>query len=354
MPYKTNNIGKAELKQYQRQIILPELGLEGQQKLKDAKILMVGAGGLGCPALQYLVAAGAGTIGIVDDDVIDQSNLHRQILYTVADLGKLKAETARLKLTALNPYVHIIAYPIRLSVSNAAGLIGQYDIIIDGSDNFLTRYLINDTCVSLKKPLVFGSILKFEGQVSVFNYLNGPNYRDIFPENHSSPEVPNCSEIGVIGILAGIIGLHMANEALKICCEFGETLSGKLMTYNALNNQTQIFNIATTARKTGAGLMTEADDLKNNGEILLEQLIKWLEQLPNEICLVDVRENYEYEEFNLGGLNIPLYELSERLNELPKDKKLVICCRTGQRSKIAFNLLKTVFKNELYHVKNGI
>lgn len=358
-------LGKEELKQYQRQIILPELGLTGQLKLKSAKILMIGAGGLGCPALQYLVAAGVGTIGIVDDDVIDQSNLHRQILYAASDIGKVKAETAKLKLAALNPYVQIIAYPERLTSINAAALIDQYDLVIDGSDNFSTRYLTNDTCVKLNKPLVFGSILKFEGQVSVFNYLNGPNYRDIFPESPEMNEVPNCAEVGVIGILPGIIGLYMANEAIKICCEFGETLSGKLMTYNALSNQMEIFSISKPFNPSSqkgevvdsvpivADLENSAD-LENKGELTYDQLRIWLEQIPDQICLVDVRETYEYEDYNIGGLNIPLYELNDRLNELPKNKKLVIYCQTGHRSKIAVNLLKPIFKGNLFHVKNGL
>lgn len=361
-----NRLEKEELRQYQRQIILPELGMEGQQKLKNSKILMVGAGGLGCPALQYLVAAGVGTIGIVDDDVVEQTNLHRQILYTADDLGKLKAETAKLKLSALNPYVQLVAHSERLTSLNAAALIEEYDLILDGSDNFLTRYLLNDTCVALNKPLVFGSILKFEGQVSVFNYLNGPNYRDIFPESAEGQETPNCSEIGVIGILPGIIGLYMANEAIKICCKFGETLSGKLMTYNALDNQVNIFNVGYSKeddlRIEELVNDSKVDDLKNkenkrteqDGEISVEQLMEWLEQTPEEICLVDVRETYEYEDHNIGGLNIPLYELSERLNEIPRDKKLIICCQTGQRSKIAVNLLKPVYKGPLFHVKKGI
>jgi molybdopterin/thiamine biosynthesis adenylyltransferase/rhodanese-related sulfurtransferase len=352
-------LGKEELKQYQRQLILPELGLTGQQKLKSAKILMIGAGGLGCPALQYLVAAGVGTIGIVDNDVIDQSNLHRQILYAASDVGKVKAETAKLKLAALNPYVQIIAYPERLTSINAAALIDQYDLVIDGSDNFLTRYLTNDTCVTLNKPLVFGSILKFEGQVSVFNYLNGPNYRDIFPESPEMTEVPNCAEVGVIGILPGIIGLYMANEAIKICCEFGETLSGKLMTYNALNNQMDIFSISkpfnpSSHKEDVIDSVSKVADLENKGELTLDQLMIWLEQIPDQICLVDVRETYEYEDYNIGGLNIPLYELNDRLNELPRDKKLVIYCQTGHRSKIAVNLLRPIFKGEIFYAKNGL
>ena len=346
---------KEELQQYQRQIILPELGLAGQQKLKSAKILMVGAGGLGCPALQYLVAAGVGTIGIVDADVIELSNLHRQILYAAHDVGKLKAETSKEKLEALNPNVQINAYPVRLTSLNAVTLISQYDLIIDGSDNFTTRYLTNDTCVALNKPLVFGCIYKFEGQVSVFNYLKGPNYRDIFPDSPPAQEAHNCSEIGVIGILPGIIGLYMANEAIKIVGGFGDTLSGKLMTYNALNNQMNIFNFNSPIKQKKAQEITidlaPPVKTKKIDEISFDDLRKWLEHNPDQVCLIDVRENFEFEEYNIGGLSIPLYELSERLNEVPKDKKLIIICQTGQRSKIAINLLRPVFKGELLYAK---
>lgn len=356
---------KNELAQYQRQIILPELGREGQEKLKAAKILMVGAGGLGCSALQYLVAAGVGTLGIIDDDRIEQSNLHRQILYTAQDVGQLKAETAKTKLKTLNPYVQINDYSERLNSINAESLIRNYDLVVDGTDNFPTRYLTNDTCVALSKPLVFGSILKFEGQVSVFNYLNGPNYRDLFPESPSAEEVPNCAEIGVIGVLPGIIGLYMANEVLKIVCGMGETLSGKLMTYHALDNAMVLFKIDKQKVQPDMEKPQEmiaqfkplaAEITEGNGkqEISLDQLTRWLEEIPDEIFLVDVREPYEYEDYNIGGLNLPLYELADQLERLPTNKKLVICCQTGQRSKIAINILKPIYKGELYHVKNGI
>ena len=341
-----------ELKRYSRQIILPEIGITGQEKLKNAKVLMIGAGGLGCPVLQYLVAAGVGEIGIVDDDIVDISNLHRQILYGVNDVGGLKAVLAKEKLELLNPYTFITAYPVRFISANAEAICGAYDLVIDGSDNFGTRYLVNDTCVALNKPLVFGSIFKFEGHVAVFNYHGGPDYRDVFPEAPPADEVPNCAEIGVLGVLPGIIGTYMANEAIKIICGIGETLSGKLMTMNALDNSTSIFKIGKQQKEGKTADIAPIPTIPH--EITMDQLNKWLNESTDEIYLVDVRETYEFEDYNIGGANIPLYELKEHIDELPEDKKLVFCCQTGQRSKLAIQLLKPLYKGEMYSLKNGV
>lgn len=346
---------KEELKQYNRQLILPELGINGQKKLKAAKVLMIGAGGLGCPVLQYVVAAGVGTIGIVDDDVVDVSNLHRQILYSLADVGEPKAAIAKQKLQQLNPFVNIIPHQERITPENAARLIAPYDLVIDGSDNFPTRYLVNDTCVSLDKTLVFGSIFKFEGQVAVFNHQQGPNYRDVFPEVPAGNEVPNCAEIGVIGILPGMIGTYMANEAIKIICGIGETLSGKLLTLNALNNSLHIFKISTQIQETQQPKATEQKLTENSDtEISLEVLKTWLAETPEQIHLVDVREDYEFEEYNIGGENIPVYDLGEHISSFPLDKKLVFICQTGQRSKMAVNIAKPLFEGEIFSVKGRI
>ncbi|WP_158996005.1 HesA/MoeB/ThiF family protein [Mucilaginibacter sp. L196] len=349
-------LGNVKLKRYSRQVILPEIGLPGQEKLTNAKVLMIGAGGLGCPVLQYLAAAGVGTIGIVDDDVIDISNLHRQILYTTADVGKPKACIAKHKLGLLNPHINITAYNERFTPINAQNICNDYDLVIDGSDNFETRYLINDTCVVLNKVLIFGSIFKFEGHVSVFNYHNGPNYKDMFPEAPPSNEVPNCAEIGVLGVLPGIIGMYMANEAIKVICGIGETLSGKFMSINALDNTSSVFRVIKQQQKfIKAPVATIVEPIPNeNHEITIEELNKWLQQTPNEIYLVDVREGYEFEDYNIGGINIPLYELKEHIESLPPDKKLVFCCHTGQRSKMAIQLLKPVYKGKMYSLKNGI
>jgi molybdopterin/thiamine biosynthesis adenylyltransferase/rhodanese-related sulfurtransferase len=339
-----------ELKRYSRQIILPEIGLSGQEKLKNAKVLMIGAGGLGCPILQYLTAVGVGDIGIVDDDIADLSNLHRQILYSAADIGKYKARVAKEKLGVLNPHISITAFIERVTASDAEQICKYYDLVIDGSDNFETRYLVNNTCVALNKPLVFGSIFKFEGHVSVFNYQGGPNYRDVFPEAPPADEVPNCAEIGVLSVLPGIIGTYMANEAIKIICGIGETLSGKLMTINALNNSISIFKVGTSQKQAKV-----ADDKitasTTSHEITITELKKWLLDTPDEIHLIDVRESYEFEDYNIGGINIPLYELQEHIAVLPVDKKLVFYCQSGQRSRMAIQLLKPLYKGEMYSLK---
>lgn len=210
---------KEELVRYSRQLMLPEIGMKGQEKLKNAKVLVVGAGGLGCPALQYLCAAGIGTVGIIDFDKIELHNLHRQILYSTIDVGKLKAETAAEKLKTQNPNVSFLVFNEILNEENAEKIISLFDIIVDGSDNFPTRYLVNDTCVKLNIPVVYGSIFKFEAQLAVFNYKNGINLRDIFPEPPNAEDVPSCSEIGVLGFVPGILGVYMANATIQIVLE---------------------------------------------------------------------------------------------------------------------------------------
>jgi molybdopterin/thiamine biosynthesis adenylyltransferase/rhodanese-related sulfurtransferase len=345
-----------ELKRYSRQIILPEVGIPGQEKLKSARVLMIGAGGLGCPVLQYLAAVGVGEIGIVDDDIVDLTNLQRQILYSTADVGKPKAITAKQKLAMLNPHINITAFNERFTSLNAESICKAYDLVIDGSDNFETRYLVNDTCLTLSKVLVFGSIFKFEGHVSVFNYNDGPNYRDLFPEPPAADEVPNCAEIGVLGVLPGIIGTYMANEAIKIICNIGETLSGKLMTINALNNTTNIFKITRQQKQSvkASPIVVDPSILSADDEITMDELHARQIEFPDEIYIIDVRESYEFEDYNIGGTNIPLYELKEHIESLPKNKKLVFCCQTGQRSKIAMHILKPFYNGEMYSLKNGV
>lgn len=342
---------KEELNRYNRQMILPELGLARQEKLKTAKILVIGAGGLGCPVLQYLAAAGVGTIGIVDDDVVELSNLHRQILYNHTDIGQPKAKTAAAKLQLLNPYVGFCAYHERFRADNAVNICQDYDLVIDCSDNFTTRYLVNDTCVVLGKTLIFGSILQFEGQVAVFNHQGGANYRDLYPAPPA--ESINCVEGGVIGILPGIIGLYMANEALKLICGIGETLSGKLMTVNALNNAVLVFKIA-AKKTTDIPKLEPAKIDKAIPEIDKTTLDSWLETNADEVFLIDVREGYEHEDGNIGGVNLPLYELTASLTAIPKNKKVVCYCQTGQRSKMAVRLLAGVYEGEVYSLKEGI
>jgi molybdopterin/thiamine biosynthesis adenylyltransferase len=329
-----------QLKRYDRQMSLPELGLEGQLKLLNSKVLVIGAGGLGCPILFYLAGAGIGRIGIVDHDTVDETNLHRQILYHTADIGRLKAEVAAEKLKSLNPQVHLVAYPYQLREENAAEVFSGYDLIIDGSDNFPTRYLVNDTCLALNIPLVFGSIFQFEGQVSVFNYQGGPDYRVLYPDPPAPENTNNCGESGVVGTLPGIVGSIMANEALKALVGFGQVLSAELLVFNALNNETTLFKFGKPGRKTGLekGSTTEMD-------IDLLEIWKTM-KIPFQ--LVDVREAYEFDERNIGGINIPLYELTEQIGRLAFESRIVFCCTSGTRSKIALNLLKSQYDKEVF------
>lgn len=338
---------RAELNRYNRQMILPELGLEGQEKLKVARVLVIGAGGLGCPVLQYLAAAGAGTIGIVDDDVVELSNLQRQILYNHNDIGQPKAKVASAKLALLNPHINFTAYYERFTLANAIAICQEYDLIIDCSDNFSTRYLVNDTCVGLGKTLVFGSILAFEGQVAVFNHQGGANYRDLYLAPPA--ESMTCAAGGVIGVLPGIIGLYMANEAVKLICSIGETLSGKLMTINALNNNVSVFKIA--SEKQTVITKPETKPIK---EIDQATLAQWLLTHKDEVFLIDVREDYEHKENNLGGVNISLYELNNSLDDIPKNKKVVCYCQTGQRSKMAVQLLEGNYEGEVYNLIDSL
>ncbi|NIJ53082.1 HesA/MoeB/ThiF family protein [Dyadobacter arcticus] len=328
-----------ERKRYSRQILLPELGIRGQEMLKLAKVLVIGAGGLGCPVLQYLAAAGVGTLGIVDDDVVDMTNLHRQILYSAADVGKNKALTAAEKISVLNPFVTTATYPVRLSDSNAEEIINGYDFVIDGSDNFPTRYLINDFCVKLGKSFVFGSILRFEGQVSVFNYKNGPTYRCLFPD---ISDEDNCAEAGVIGILPGLIGSYMANEAIKLICDIGEPLSGKLLVINSLTNSSSIFQFSRSASFDAVSKQSIKNEEKEQSllrEISWEEFEMLQSQHPDQVELIDVREYYEFEADNFGGVNIPLSDIPENISSLPASKTIIFYCQSGIRSKKAAKLL---------------
>ncbi|MDB5264143.1 MAG: hypothetical protein JWQ14_3426 [Adhaeribacter sp.] len=349
-----------ELKRYNRHLLLPEIGYAGQERLKAAKVLVIGAGGLGCPVLQYLAAAGVGTLGIVDDDVVEMSNLQRQLLFSTADVGRKKAEVAAEKIKALNPFVAVAVYPVRLHADNATDICQPYDFVIDGSDNFPTRYLVNDTCVALNKPLVFGSVFKFDGQVAVFNYQNGPTYRCLYPTPPAPDESPNCNDIGVLGVLPGLIGLYMANEAIKLICGLGTPLSGKLLVLDALDNRTSIF----TVRRSAAAdlpvpppVATESCQAPKPAvaQVSLMELTDWLEQEEDQPYLVDVREPHEYEAYNLGGINIPFGELPGHWAQLAPDKTIVFCCATGQRSHLAATLLREAgFTGEVYNLRGGV
>lgn len=348
-------LSEEEQQQYNRHLILNEIGESGQLKLKQAKVLVIGAGGLGCPILQYLTAAGVGTIGIIDHDTIDQSNLQRQILYSHDTIGQFKAEVAAQSLSKLNPFVNFEVYLQKLTSDIAIELFTKYDIVVDGSDNFPTRYLVNDAAVLTNKPLVFGSIYKFEGQVSVFNYNDGPTYRCLYPQAPKPNEVPNCSEIGVLGVLPGIIGAFQANEVLKLICGIGNVLSGKLLTYNALSMQQMVLNFQKNNTSQITGLADSYEVLCGLPEFIEELTFAELKDNADNYNVLDVREQYEREQYHIGGLHIPLDELSLRLNELPQNKSLVVYCKAGIRSKKAIDIIKEYgFKQQVLNLKGGI
>jgi len=346
-----------ERKQYYRHLILDQIGEEGQLKLKQAKVLVIGAGGLGCPVLQYLTAAGVGTIGVIDGDKVEQSNLQRQILYTTDDVGKFKAESAVERLSKLNPFVKFEVFNIFLNVDNAIALFESFDIIVDGTDNFPTRYLVNDACVIADKPLVFGSIFKFQGQVSVFNHKGSGTYRCLYPNPPEQGVVPNCSEVGVLGVLPGIVGSFQANEVLKLVIGIGEPLINKLLYLDALTLQQQVLQFQKNAniviselKKDYYFFCGEVNTLGMN-IILAEDFIKEKENYH----LLDVRTNHEFEDENIGGLHIPLDELEERMGEIPNSKVLVVMCATGKRSAKAIDLLLEYnYPKTLLNLEGGI
>ena len=351
---------------YHRQVILPEFGEEGQGKLLKAKVLVIGAGGLGCPALQYLVAAGIGKIGIVDDDTVALNNLHRQVLYSVNDIGLSKAERAAKILQGLNPEIKIIACNERLHNQNALMLFDEYDIIIDGTDNFSTRYMINDACVLLNKPLVYGAISQFEGQVSVFrNIKEGDvNYRDIFPDPPKDGEVLNCAEAGVLGVLPGIIGTMMANETIKLITGIGEPLIDQLFTYNALNNQ--VYQLSLSSRKETRSLIpkNEREFLKTDYEWLCASPVQEAEidfdtfnrMTKAGVDVVDVRELHEIPAVNeFVHIRIPLAQLADNIS-LIKSDSVITFCQSGKRSLQAAKILSGIFGDtkKVYSLRGGI
>ncbi|MBV1924788.1 MAG: molybdopterin-synthase adenylyltransferase MoeB [Flavobacteriaceae bacterium] len=334
------------MERYSRHIILSEIGQEGQDKLNLAKVLVVGAGGLGCPVLQYLAGAGIGTIGIIDFDVVSKSNLQRQVLFGTSTLGENKAIAAKQRLEDLNDSIIINAYPEKLTHQNATSLFSEYDIIVDGTDNFETRYLINDASIITKKPLVFGGIYKFEGQISVFNYNNGPSYRCLFPNPPEAGSVPNCSEIGVLGVLPGIIGSMQANEVLKIILALGQNLSGKLLCYNALTLQSSIIKIKKSENEINKVLeKSETFQLQNQpintcNPMSIFVSIQDIFQEEN-IQFIDVRETHELPKVNeLDITSIPLSELENQVSKLDSDKKKVLFCQAGIRSRSAVLFLQ--------------
>lgn len=329
---------------YNRQIILPEIGAEGQYKLLKSKVLVVGAGGLGAAILPYLASAGVGEIGIVDDDTIEISNLHRQVIYKTSGVGKSKAEEAKLMISELNSEVKVNAVSEKLSGKNAISLFEKYDIIVDATDNIAVKYLINDACLVANKPMVYGSVFRFQGQVSVFNYQNGPTYRCLYPDENNN--ALNCEDAGVIGISVGIIGLLQANEVLKMILGIGEVLNGKILVYSILNNEQQKYSfdrsdIQSISRKS-------FEEKYNKSEVAEISFDSVLEEINNDsVLFLDVRNTDELPKISLKNLvQIPLLLLENEIEKLDKNQMIYVFCQSGIRSKMALELLqKYQFKN---------
>lgn len=343
------------MNRYSRHINLKEIGPEGQAKLARAKVLIVGAGGLGCPALQYLAASGIGTIGVIDFDVVEESNLQRQVLFGTASLGKNKALAAKQRLTDLNPTISINAYPKKLTEENALELFKKYDIIVDGSDNFETRYLASDASLLTGKPLVFGAIYKFEGQVSVFNFKNGPSYRCLFP-NPPKNSIPNCAETGVLGVLPGIIGSIQANEVLKIILGLGHVLSEKLWCFNALTTQVSFFSIKRMETQIQSVLKYGLSDSYqiNSCEMDAEEISLDAVFTLENIQWVDVREQGELPLLKAQEiLQLPLSIFENNIGKLNTNANLVFFCQQGARSKQAVTICKQNNIDNCFSLKEG-
>ena len=360
-----------EVLRYSRHLIMPEVGMEGQQKLKAAKVLCIGTGGLGSPLALYLAAAGVGTLGLVDFDVVDFTNLQRQVIHFTSDVGKPKLESARQKIAAINPFVNIKTFETKLTSQNALELFADFDIIVDGTDNFPTRFLVNDACVFTGKPNVYGSIFRFEGQASVFAAKKGPCYRCLYPEPPPPGLVPSCAEGGVLGILPGLVGLIQATEAIKLILETGDPLIGRLLLVDALgmkfrelklrqNPDCVVCGTHPTVTKLidydeFCGIRGEEKPVNKCAvpEISVEELKRRLDA-KEDFVLVDVREPHEYQICNLNGKLIPLNDLPVRVSELDPAKETVVHCRSGQRSARAVNFLRQAGFGRVSNLSGGI
>ena len=354
---------------YARHLTLPEVGPEGQRLLGEASVLVVGAGGLGSPALLYLAAAGIGQIGVIDDDSVDISNLQRQVLHDTASVGDAKVVSARRRLTELNPEIVVEAHKARLGVDNALGLIGEYDVVIDGSDNFSTRYLIGDACEILGRPWVFGSIHRFEGQVATFNFDGSPNYRDLFPEAPPAELAPNCAEAGVLGVLPGIVGSIQATEAIKIILGIGELLSGRLLVIDALGMRMRSLSYShDPSRPTVTELSEHTVECSSQADVIEELRSEMLEISPADYAervgsgwtpfLLDVRRADEERLTSLEGTSLRIQHNSvpQRSDEIPRGRDVVVYCRTGVRSAAVARYLVTSRDSEgrVYNLSGGI
>ena len=356
-----------EIARYSRHLIIPDVGVPGQKRLKNAKVLVVGAGGLGSPALLYLAAAGVGTLGIIDFDVVDESNLQRQVIHGVSDLGKPKALSAKESIVEINPHVNVILHEERLDSDNALDIFRPYDLVLDGTDNFATRYLVNDACVLLGKPYVWGSIYRFEGQVSVFWDEHGPNYRDLYPVPPPPGMVPSCAEGGVLGVLCASIGSVMVTEAIKLITGIGESLLGRLMVYDALEMSYRTIKIRKDPKaepitrlidyEEFCGVVSDEAQQAAFGSTITVADLKEMLDAGKDPYLVDVREPVEYEIVKIpGGVLIPKDRIlsGEALAELPQDKPLVLYCKTGVRSAEALAAVKAAGFRDAVHVQGGV
>jgi adenylyltransferase/sulfurtransferase len=363
-------LSRDEILRYSRHLIIPEVGVEGQQKLKSAKVLLVGAGGLGAPLGLYLAAAGIGRIGIVDFDVVDFTNLQRQVIHSTNDVGRKKLDSAAEKMQAINPNVHITKHEVALTSENALDILKDYDIVVDGTDNFPTRYLVNDACVLLGKPNVYGSVFRFEGQATVFGYEGGPCYRCLYPEPPPPGLVPSCAEGGVLGILPGTIGLIQATETVKLILGIGEPLAGRLLLYDALGMRFRELKLRKSPECPVCGehrTVTKLIDYHQfcgvprtqetqvtEGEIDVMEVKAKLDR-GEDFVLIDVREPHEYQICNIPAARlIPLGEVPQRLNEIDPAADIVVHCRSGMRSAKACAVLRQAGFQHVLNMKGGI
>ena len=367
-------LSKQEILRYSRHLIMPEVGMEGQLKLKQAKVLLVGTGGLGASLGLYLAAAGVGRLGLVDFDVVDFTNLQRQVTFSTSDVGRPKLAAAKERLAGINPEIQIDTYETRLTSENALEILRDYDIIVDGTDNFPTRYLVNDACVLLGKPNVYGSIFRFEGQATVFGYPGGPCYRCLYPEPPPPGLVPSCAEGGVLGVLPGIIGAVQAMETIKLILGRGDLLVGRLLLFDALAMRFRELKLRKNAaypacgEPAAAGTITQLIDYEEfcgiRGEEAPAPTVQVPEIAPRElrarldrgddIFILDVREPHEYQICNLRGYLIPLGELPRRAHELDSSREIVAHCRSGKRSAEAVEFLRKAGFRKIWNLKGGI
>jgi adenylyltransferase/sulfurtransferase len=361
-----------EVRRYSRHLIIPDVGMTGQKRLKNAKVLVIGAGGLGSPALLYLAAAGVGTLGIIDDDVVDESNLQRQVIHGQSDIDKPKVASAAESVAEINPHVTVVQHEVRLDTDNVLDIFGQYDLIVDGTDNFATRYLVNDAAVILGKPYVWGSIFRFEGQVSVFWAQEGPQYRDLYPEPPPPGMVPSCAEGGVLGVLCASIGSIMVTEAIKLITGIGDPLIGRLMVYDALEMRYTTLKVQRDPNgvvptqlmddyEAFCGAVSEeAAEAAVDSTISVATLESWLKERADggrDFTLVDVREPNEYEINQIpGSVLIPKGEFlnGNALEQLPQDTPVVLHCKSGARSAEALAVLKGAGYADAVHVGGGV